>query len=152
MNSRSFNLHRDYSHSLTLSNVYQPSWSRISKNNIYVQKEKENFGPLVYVIRKTYREGISRRTCSNAVTAKKCTKKRNVRAEVVVLLIKPNSSLTFSLPLPSSDLSSPLRWLNTVLREVSGKSRDGGCFKLGKLTWRRNKQWYTEDDFSKSTH
>ena len=25
-------------------------------------------------------------------------------------------------------------------------------FKLDKQTWRRKKQWYTEDDFSKSTH
>ena len=31
--------------------------------------------------------------------------------------------------------------------EVSGNSRDGACFKLDKQT-----QWYTEDDFSKSTH
>ena len=45
-----------------------------------------------------------------------------------------------------------LRWLNTVLQAVSGNSRDGACFKLNKQTWRRKKQWYTEDDFSKSTH
>ena len=44
-----------------------------------------------------------------------------------------------------------LRWLNTVLRAVSGNSRDGACFKIDKQTWRRKKQWYTEDDFSKST-
>ena len=41
-----------------------------------------------------------------------------------------------------------LRWLNTVSRPVSGSA----CFKLNKQTWRRKKQWYTEDDFSKSTH
>ena len=40
-----------------------------------------------------------------------------------------------------------LRWLNTVLRAVSGSA----CFKLDKQTWRRKKQWYTDDDFSKST-
>ena len=45
-----------------------------------------------------------------------------------------------------------LRWLNTVLRAVSGNSRDGACFKLDKQTWQRKKQWNTEDDFSKSTH
>ena len=45
-----------------------------------------------------------------------------------------------------------LRWLNTVLRAVSGNSREGACFKLDKETWRRKKQWYTEDDFSRSTH
>jgi len=45
-----------------------------------------------------------------------------------------------------------LRWLNTVLRAVSGNSRDGACFKLDKQTWRRKKEWYTEDNFSKSAH
>ena len=28
-----------------------------------------------------------------------------------------------------------LRWLNTVLRAVSGNSRDGECFELDKQTW-----------------
>ena len=45
-----------------------------------------------------------------------------------------------------------LRWLNKVLWAVSGNSRDGACFKLDKQTWWRKKQWYTEGDFSKSTH
>jgi hypothetical protein len=30
-----------------------------------------------------------------------------------------------------------LRWLNTVLRAVSGTLREGACFKLDKQTWRR---------------
>ena len=30
-----------------------------------------------------------------------------------------------------------LRWLNTVLRAVSGNSGDGECFNLDKQTWRR---------------
>ena len=30
-----------------------------------------------------------------------------------------------------------LRWLNTVLRAVSGNSRDCACFKLDEQTWRR---------------
>ena len=42
-----------------------------------------------------------------------------------------------------------LRWLNTVLRAVSGNSRDG---KLRQTNMAPKKQWYTEDDFSKSTH
>ena len=42
--------------------------------------------------------------------------------------------------------SLALRWLNTVLRAVSGNSRDNACFKLDKQTWRRKKQWYTEDN------
>ena len=45
-----------------------------------------------------------------------------------------------------------LRWLNTVSQAVSGNSRDSVCFKLDKQTWWQRKQWYTEDDFSKSTH
>ena len=32
-----------------------------------------------------------------------------------------------------------LRWLNTVLRAVSGNSRDGECFNLDKQTWRRKR-------------
>ena len=42
-NSRSFNLHRDYYKSLTLSNVGDSSESRILKNHIQVQKERGNF-------------------------------------------------------------------------------------------------------------
>ena len=42
VNSRSFNLHRDYSKSLTLSNVFEASQSWIPKNHIQVQKERGN--------------------------------------------------------------------------------------------------------------
>ena len=45
-----------------------------------------------------------------------------------------------------------LRWLNTVLRAVSGNVRDGACFKTRHTNMAAKKQWYTEDDFSKSTH
>ena len=45
-----------------------------------------------------------------------------------------------------------LKVADTVLQAASGNSRDGACFKLDKQTWRRIKQWYTEDDFSKFTH
>ena len=41
-----------------------------------------------------------------------------------------------------------LRWLNTVLQAVSGRA----SFKFDKQTWRRKRQWYRGDDFSKSTH
>ena len=44
-----------------------------------------------------------------------------------------------------------LRWLNTILRALDGNLRDDACFKLDKKTWRRKNQWYTDDDFSKST-
>ena len=39
--SRSFNLHRDFLQSLTLSNVGELSWSRISKNHNHVPAERE---------------------------------------------------------------------------------------------------------------
>ena len=35
---------------------------------------------------------------------------------------------------------------------VSGNSHDGACFKYNKQTWQRKKQWYRDNDFSKSTH
>ena len=41
-----------------------------------------------------------------------------------------------------------LRWLNTVLRAVSGNVRDGACFKIRHTNMAAKKQWYTEDDFS----
>ena len=41
------------------------------------------------------------------MTAKKCTKKRDARAKIVVLLINPIAFLKFSLPSPSSDLKVP---------------------------------------------
>ena len=43
MNSRFFNLYRDYSKSLTLWNVGEPSKGWIPKNHIQVQKEGGNF-------------------------------------------------------------------------------------------------------------
>ena len=37
----------------------------------------------------------------------------------------------------SATFLTHLRWLNTVLRAVSGNLRDGASFKLDKQTWRR---------------
>ena len=42
------------------------------------------------------------------MTATKCTKKRDARAKIVVLLIKPIVFLKFSLPSPLSDLNVPI--------------------------------------------
>ena len=42
VNLRSFNLYTDYSNSFTLSNASELFLSRILKNHIQVQKEKEN--------------------------------------------------------------------------------------------------------------
>ena len=38
------------------------------------------------------------------MTAKKCIKKRDARAKIVVLVIKPIAFVEFPLPSPSSDL------------------------------------------------
>ena len=65
---------------------------------------------------------------------------------VVVAFVSPDANLK------GDHSNESLRWLNTVLRAVSGNSRGGVCFKLDKQTWRRKKQLYREDDFSKSTH
>ena len=37
-------------------------------------------------------------------------------------------------------MAGSLKWLNTVLRAVSGNSSDGACFKLDKQTWRRTEK------------
>ena len=37
----------------------------------------------------------------------------------------------------SKIVENTLRWLNTVLRAVSGNLRDGASFKLDKQIWRR---------------
>ena len=49
INSRSLNLHRNYSNLLTLSNVGELSWSWIPKNHIQVRKKKEILSSLVHV-------------------------------------------------------------------------------------------------------
>ena len=48
------------------------------------------------------------------MTAKKCTKKRDARAKIVVLLIKPIVFLKFSLPSLSSDLKVPTAYYLTT--------------------------------------
>ena len=48
VNLRSFNLYRDYSNSFTFSNASELFLSKIPKNHIQVQKEKENL-PVAYL-------------------------------------------------------------------------------------------------------
>ena len=50
--------------------------------------------------------------------------------------------------LSHKNFQKALRWLKPVLQAVSGSA----CFKSDKQTWRRKRQWYTEDDYSKSAH
>ena len=74
MNSRFFNLYRDYSKSLTLWNVGEPSIGWIPKNRIQVQNWGRKFRRRLCTssVQREIRP-VSRR--SRAVTAKKCTKK-----------------------------------------------------------------------------
>ena len=99
VNSRSFNLLGDYSKTLTLSKVNPPkSWIPKKK-----ERKREEISSLVYFRSKKWKQAFSRR--SRAVTAKKCTKKRDARAKLFWLLnLLP--FLTFSLSSPSSELKS----------------------------------------------
>ena len=47
---------------------------------------------------------------------------------------------------------NPIKVAEHSFAAVSSNSLDGACFKLDKQTWRRKKQWYREDNFSKSTY
>ena len=64
------------------------------------------------------------------MTAKKCTKKRDVRAKV----IEPMAFLTFSLPAPSSDLKVPIDNLRQRHEDTSQARKRlqglGGHFSL----------------------
>ena len=51
------------------------------------------------------------------MTAKKCTKKRDVRAELLICQSKPIAFLPFSLPLPTSFLK-----LSNIVTSRPGKS------------------------------
>ena len=60
-------------------------------------------------------------------------------------------SLCRHLEEPFRFLKPVLRWLNTVLRAVSGNMRDGACFKLDKQIWRR-KSSGTQKTISQNLH
>ena len=80
VNSRSFSLHRDYSKSLTLSNVGEPPEVEFLRTISKFRKRES----LVYFL------------CTSLCTCK-----------IVVLLIKPIAFVAFPLPSPSPDLKVP---------------------------------------------
>ena len=88
VNFHSFNLYRDYSNSFTLSIASEVFLSRIPRNHSrnQVQEEEESLAVtcLRPPCRKTWNLAFSCR--SRAVTAKKCTKKRDARAELLLCL------------------------------------------------------------------
>ena len=95
------------------------------------RERKRDSSSLVYVLHKTCNYAFSRR--SRARTVKKCTKKRDARCKVIVLLHKPIASLTSSLPSPSSLLKLPIH------------------FRYGSITWSHyTKVWHRPDQICDS--
>ena len=105
MNLHSFSLYSDYSYPLTLSIVGEPSWSWISRGHIQAQIEKK-------IRRCLFTSSIKPEMRHfHVVVVQKL--ERNVQkvwctCEVVVLLIKPIFSLTFSFLSASLDLKVPI--------------------------------------------
>ena len=93
----------DYSNSLTLSNEDELFWSWIPKNHIQVQKVKENFVVVVYVLHKTLNKVFPHR--SNEKVCCPC--------RVVVLLIKPEAR-------PRSNNSHETAAGNQLVEPLSG--------------------------------
>ena len=52
------------------------------------------------------------------MTEKKCTKKRDARAKIVVLLIEPIAFVAFKLLSPSSDLKVPIVGIEQLRAQI----------------------------------
>ena len=87
MNVHSFKLNRVYLDLLNMSNAGDFSWSWILKDFIQVQKEEENSSSYIHVLHKTSNQEVSRRSLGSTWTWKKCTKKRDARAELFLNLL-----------------------------------------------------------------
>ena len=72
-------------------------------------KRKRTSLSFVHFLQKNVKLGISRR--SRAVTAMKCTNKRDARVNFLFCQSKPVAFLSFSLTSPSSLLKLPIREL-----------------------------------------
>ena len=93
------------------------------------RKKKKHSSLLVYVLRKAWNQAFSRR--SRAVTAKKCTKKRDARAELLFCLTNPLLFLPFSLPSPSSLLKLPTYPSHKTNDESGSKTVSKKRFSMG---------------------
>ena len=120
VNSRPFNLHRDYFQSLTLSDVGEPSESWIPKNPIQIQKESGNF--VVACVLPLYNVKLGIFTSWSCSDGKEMYKKTWCTSKMVVLVVKPVVFVTFSLWSPSSDLEVPNRDLTTATATATGRS------------------------------
>ena len=116
LTSRCYEPYRAYSISFNSANVSNflewipEEWIEVEEKK---KKEKRKFLSCVHVVHKTWDWSFSRRSC--AVTAKKCTKKRDAPAELFFGQSKPVAFLSFSLTSPCSLLfgghwSKSLHW------------------------------------------
>ena len=80
-------------------------WNEFQKSVSKLRKRKREF---VVLCSRPPQNVKSRRIC--AVTAKKCTKRRDALAELLFCQSKPLAFLSFSLTLPSSLLKFPIVW------------------------------------------
>ena len=76
------------------------------------KKRKKNSSSLVYVLLRYFT------SYGHAVTAKKCTKKRDARAKLLFCQSKPIAFLPFSLPSPSLLLKLPVKVVQKRQRNV----------------------------------
>ena len=65
------------------------------------------------------------------------SKNKSIRYEAPVEEVHETDSTEFIKDQTLASSDNNLRWLNAVLRAVSGNSRAGVCFKLDKQTWRQ---------------
>ena len=100
----------------------------IPKSFIQLQKEKEKFVVACWITSYKKTQALSRR--SRAVSVKKCTKKVWCTNNVVVLFIKHNAFLTFSLPSLCSDHKVPPTWLGLQGSKNQDPSDDIASFGL----------------------
>ena len=100
MKSHRFKLYRAHSISFISSNVNNFFWSWILKSVTKFRKRNRKWLFFVHVLQKTRIPAFSRR--SRALTAKKCTEKRDARAKLLFCQSKPIAFLPFSLRSTSS--------------------------------------------------
>ena len=132
VNSRPFNLHRDYFQSLTLSDVGEPSESWIPKNPIQIQKERGNF--VVACVLPLYNVKLGIFTSWSRSDGKEMYKKTWCTWKMVVLVVKPVVFVTFSLWSPSSDLEVPNRDLTTATATATATGRSNTIRFISKIT------------------
>ena len=103
-----------------LCDIYRRTLQRLNSKEPYPSSERGRKFRRRLCTSSVQREirPVSRR--SRAVTAKKCTKKRDARAKLLLWLLNLFAFVTFSLPSPSSYLKVPI---NRGVRKLKGRRR-----------------------------